>query len=114
MSESPLKTNIDENGIGWVILNRPEVHNCFDDALIKELVVAFDNMSTDDNVRAIVLASEGKSFSAGADLNWMKRVAKYSPEENKADAKGTICRRRQGLSRTEVVLEAVRKCKCIC
>ncbi|MCW9033188.1 MAG: enoyl-CoA hydratase/isomerase family protein [Rhodospirillales bacterium] len=86
MSESPLKTNVDENGIGWVILNRPEVHNCFDEVLIKELVVAFDDMSADDNVRAIVLASEGKSFSAGADLNWMKRVAKYSPEENKADA----------------------------
>ncbi len=86
MTDSPLITKIDDNGVGWVILNRPEVHNCFDEVLIKELVVAFEAMSRDDTVRAIVLASEGKSFSAGADLNWMKRVAKYSPEENKADA----------------------------
>ena len=54
-------------------MNRPEVHNAFDETLIAELTAAFGGVDDDRNVRAIVLAGEGKSFSAGADLNWMRR-----------------------------------------
>ena len=57
----------------WVWMNRPELHNAFDETLIAELTAAFTALDADPAVRAIVLAGEGKSFSAGADLNWMKR-----------------------------------------
>jgi len=86
MSDAPLNSKIDENGVGWVTLNRPELHNAFDDVLIKGLLDAFTAMANDESVWAVVLTSEGKSFSAGADFNWMKRVGSYGPEENKADA----------------------------
>jgi methylglutaconyl-CoA hydratase len=55
----------------WVWMNRPEVHNAFDETLIAELTKAFAALDSEQTVRAIVLAGEGKSFSAGADLNWM-------------------------------------------
>jgi methylglutaconyl-CoA hydratase len=68
-------------------LDRPEVHNAFDEALIAALTAAFNEAAADDKVRAVVLRANGKSFSAGADLNWMKRMAGFSEEENFADAK---------------------------
>lgn len=86
MSDSPLKTEITAEGVAWVTLNRPEVHNAFGDALVKELIAAFDQIKDDDNVRVVVLASEGKNFSAGADLKDMKAAASFTPEENKANA----------------------------
>ncbi len=58
----------------WIWMNRPEVHNAFDETLIADLTAAFAAVDADRNVRAIVLAGEGKSFSAGADLNWMRRL----------------------------------------
>ena len=67
-------------------LDRPEVHNAFDDALIAALTAAFAEAAGDDKVRAVVLRANGKSFSAGADLNWMKRMAAFSEAENLADA----------------------------
>lgn len=67
-------------------LDRPEVHNAFDEALIAALTAAFTEAGTDDKVRAVVLRANGKSFSAGADLNWMKRMAGFSEAENLADA----------------------------
>ena len=69
-----------------VTLNRPEVRNAFNEALIAELTAAFTELSQDPSLRAIVLAAEGKAFCAGADLNWMKARAGYSWDENKADA----------------------------
>ncbi len=69
-----------------VTLNRPEVRNAFNEALIAELTAAFAGLSQDKDLRAIVLAAEGKAFCAGADLNWMKAMAGYSWAENKADA----------------------------
>ncbi len=87
MSE-PLRIDTDSRGIATVTMNRPAVHNAFDDALIGELDRAFRALAADDAVRVVVLASEGKSFSAGADLNWMKRMAGYSDAENYADALG--------------------------
>jgi methylglutaconyl-CoA hydratase len=73
-------------GRATVTLNRPELHNAFDDALIGELTAALERLGQDGRVRAIVLTGAGKSFSAGGDLNWMKRMAGYSFEENLADA----------------------------
>lgn len=77
---------VDERGVATVTLNRPEIHNAFDDQLIAELTKIFQQVAQDDNIRVMVLASNGKSFCAGADLNWMKRMAQYSYEQNLADA----------------------------
>jgi methylglutaconyl-CoA hydratase len=75
-----------QNGIARVTLNRPELRNAFDDALITRLAKAFSDLGQDPNVRVVVLAGNGPAFCAGADLNWMKRMAGYSYEENLADA----------------------------
>ena len=72
--------------IGIVTLNNAEKHNAFDDVLITGLTAAFQSLDTNNNVRAVILSAIGKSFSAGADLNWMKRVAGYSQDENLRDA----------------------------
>src|SRR5690349_13395849 len=74
--------------IGLVTLNRPERHNAFDDALIAELTQALRELEGDDAIRVVVLSGAGKSFSAGADLNWMKRMSGFSKEENQRDAMG--------------------------
>jgi methylglutaconyl-CoA hydratase len=74
--------------IGLITMNRPERHNAFDDALIAELTEAFRSMEAEDGIRVVVLSGTGKSFSAGADLNWMKRMAGFSIEENRRDAMG--------------------------
>jgi methylglutaconyl-CoA hydratase len=75
------------NGVAWLTLNRPEVHNAFDETLIAGLTEAFTAAANDPDVRVVVLRALGKSFSAGADLNWMKRMAAFSEAENLADAK---------------------------
>jgi methylglutaconyl-CoA hydratase len=75
------------NGVAWLTLNRPAVHNAFDETLIAGLTEAFVAAAADGAVRAIVLRALGKSFSAGADLNWMKRMAAFSEAENLADAR---------------------------
>ena len=74
------------NTVAIVTLNRPEVRNAFDDALIADLTRTLQDLDRDDSVRAMVLAGAGKAFCAGADLNWMKRMAGYSYEQNLADA----------------------------
>jgi methylglutaconyl-CoA hydratase len=74
------------DGIARISLNRPQVHNAFDDALIAELSAALDDVATDRRARVLVLGSSGKSFCAGADLNWMKRMAGYDHDQNLADA----------------------------
>ncbi|MBI3094856.1 MAG: enoyl-CoA hydratase/isomerase family protein [Rhodocyclales bacterium] len=74
-------------GVGIITLNRPERHNAFDDALIAELSDAIDRMAADPAVRVIVISSAGKSFCAGADLNWMKRAAGYGNDENLRDSR---------------------------
>jgi len=76
---------LDARGVATVTLNRPEVHNAFDDALIAELTGLLAHYGADPAVRALILTGAGKSFSAGADLGWMKRMAGYSYEENLAD-----------------------------
>jgi methylglutaconyl-CoA hydratase len=74
------------NGIGLLALARPDVHNAFDETLIAELTQALVALEHDDAVRAVVLLGHGKSFCAGADLNWMKRMAGFGDAENLADA----------------------------
>jgi methylglutaconyl-CoA hydratase len=75
------------DGVARVTLNRPDVRNAFDDALIAELRQTLRDVAQDRSVRALVLAAAGTAFCAGADLNWMKRMAKYGYEENVADAR---------------------------
>jgi methylglutaconyl-CoA hydratase len=72
--------------VATVTLNRPDVHNAFDERLIAGLTAAFVSLDTNDDVRVVVLAGAGKSFCAGADLNWMKRMAAFDHDENLADA----------------------------
>ena len=81
-----LKVDIQKN-VALVLLNRPDVHNAFNDDLIKQVTETFTELGQRDDVRAVVLAGSGKSFCAGADLNWMKRMVQYSYEENLADAR---------------------------
>jgi methylglutaconyl-CoA hydratase len=69
-----------------VTLNRPEVRNAFNDEVISELTAAFQDLGRRDDVRCIVLAGNGPAFCAGADLNWMRRMAGYTHRENFADA----------------------------
>jgi len=80
------ETDIDGRGAATVWLNRPEVHNAFDDTLIATLTEELRRVEADPRVRVVVLAGRGKSFSAGADLGWMKRMAGYTEAENRRDA----------------------------
>lgn len=84
MSDIVLKTveYTVHNAIARVTLNRPEVHNAFNDVMIKELSVVFDEVEKNQDIRVVVLTGKGKSFCAGADLNWMRRVKDYSYEDN--------------------------------
>lgn len=86
MIEDILLTRTDERGVATVTLNRPAVHNAFNDDLIARLDKAFTELGADPDVRVIVLAANGKSFCAGADLNWMKAMLGYSEAENVADS----------------------------
>jgi methylglutaconyl-CoA hydratase len=79
-------TEIDR-GVGIITLNRADRHNAFDDVLIAELSEAIDIMGNEPGVRVVVISSTGKSFCAGADLNWMKRMAGYSHDENLRDSR---------------------------
>ena len=75
------------NTVAIVTLNRPEVRNAFDDVLIADLTRTFLELENDDGVRVMVLAGAGSAFCAGADLNWMRRMAGYGYEQNLADAR---------------------------
>lgn len=77
---------IQENGVATITLNRPEVHNAFNDEIIGRLIAAIDTCHNHDDVKVVVLGSTGKNFSAGADLAWMKSMAALNFEENKQDA----------------------------
>jgi len=76
-----------KNGTAIVSLNRPEVHNAMNEQLMKELTKCFKELTNDETVRTIVLTGKGKSFCAGADLNWMKSMVNYSKEENIKDSR---------------------------
>ena len=74
------------NGFALLSLARPDVHNAFDETLIAELTAALRALDADSAVRAVVLLGHGRSFCAGADLNWMKKMAGYGHAKNLADA----------------------------
>ncbi|MBT3400033.1 MAG: enoyl-CoA hydratase/isomerase family protein [Rhodospirillaceae bacterium] len=86
MSDDAIRLNV-SGGVGRITMARPQKHNAFDDGLIADLSAAFEAAGRDDAVRVVVLEGEGKSFSAGADLGWMQRMADYSDAENLADAR---------------------------
>ncbi len=79
-------TETDDRGVASVTLNRAEKHNAFDDEIIAQLRTAFDALAGDTGVRLVVLKSAGNTFSAGADLRWMKRMAQYDHADNVRDA----------------------------
>ncbi|MFN4341859.1 MAG: enoyl-CoA hydratase/isomerase family protein [Azonexus sp.] len=80
--------DIELNGpVATIWMNRPDLHNAFDETLIAELTAACVALDDDANVRVVVLAGRGKSFSAGADLNWMKRAANNGIDDNLNDAR---------------------------
>lgn len=87
MPDTTVSSSTDSRGVATVTLNRPDKHNAFDDAIIAELDRVFATLAADEQVRLVVLASTGRSFSAGADLAWMQRMAGYSREENLKDAR---------------------------
>jgi methylglutaconyl-CoA hydratase len=72
--------------VAWLTLNRPQIHNAFDDALIAALTEALAQADADPVVRAVVLSGNGSCFSAGADLNWMRGMAGASEQENREDS----------------------------
>ena len=76
-----------DGAVARVTLNRPQLHNAFDEALIQGLADAFAALGEDAAVRVVLLTGAGKSFSAGADLNWMQRASTYDEEKNRADAR---------------------------
>ncbi|MEW6078543.1 MAG: enoyl-CoA hydratase-related protein [Thermodesulfobacteriota bacterium] len=81
-----VKEHIDERNVARLALNRPEIHNAFNDELIRELTGRVDELNRDERLRLMVLTGEGKSFCAGADLNWMKSMKDYSLDENIRDS----------------------------
>lgn len=89
MTDAALLSTLDSStGTAIVTLNRPEVHNAFNDRVIADLTATFARLGEDDSVRRVVLRARGKSFSAGADLGWMQRMAGYSRADNLRDAGG--------------------------
>ena len=87
MVDKAVLTDTDERGVATITLARPEKRNAFDDNTISQLTSAVTQIADNNHIRVVILASEGKVFSAGADLDWMKRTATYRYEENLADAR---------------------------
>ncbi len=87
MTNESLLFQTTHQGVATITLNRPNMQNAFDDELIQKFISLLNEIEQDDKIRVVVLAANGKNFCAGADLNWMKRMAKYSYEKNLADAR---------------------------
>lgn len=89
MTESPdemVLLDADERGVATVTLNRPDLHNAFNNDVIERLADIWDDLGKQDGIRAVVLRANGKSFCAGADLNWMKAAQLYTYDQNLEDA----------------------------
>jgi methylglutaconyl-CoA hydratase len=87
MTQEKVVSQIDGRGVATVTLNIPERHNAFDDAVIDQLTAAFEGVANNKDARLMILAARGKSFCAGGDLGWMKRMKSYTREENIKDAR---------------------------
>lgn len=74
------------SGVGEMVLNRADKHNAFDEVMIREMIAALNHFASNDDCQVLVLKANGKNFSAGADLNWMRKQAKMDFEQNLADA----------------------------
>ncbi len=77
---------LDERGVARLTLNKPELHNAFDEVLIAQLRQALADLGADPRVRVLILTGAGKSFAAGADIQWMRRMALNARDENLRDA----------------------------
>ncbi len=86
MSQKNLLYQKSKQNVVTITLNRPDVHNAFNDKLISELTELFESIKNDPSVRLVVITGSGKSFCAGADLNWMKSMISYTEEENYQDS----------------------------
>lgn len=86
MIQQMVITETDSRGVATVTLNNADKHNAFDDQLIAQISATFDALEADLGVRIVILQATGRSFSAGADLAWMRRMADYSYDENHRDA----------------------------
>ncbi|MBT7951181.1 MAG: enoyl-CoA hydratase/isomerase family protein [Gammaproteobacteria bacterium] len=86
MTNNNVILELDDRGVATITLNSPEKHNAFDEKIIAKLTSVFEQVDNNDEVKIMVLRSEGKNFSAGADLDWMKRMASYDYDENIRDA----------------------------
>mgnify|MGYP002525988939 CR=1 FL=1 len=102
----PVLLKATQAGVATITLNRPEVHNAFNAEVIELLSEMLDDLAGADGVRVVLLDAVGKSFSAGADLNWMKRAASFSADENREDARalGEMLRRLNRLPKPTVAL----------
>ncbi|MBM3393387.1 MAG: enoyl-CoA hydratase/isomerase family protein [Betaproteobacteria bacterium] len=87
MTEANLLLQTDARGVATLTMNRPALHNAFDDQLIAALTTRLRELASDNSVRVVILAGSGRSFSAGADLNWMQRMASYTEADNLKDAR---------------------------
>ena len=101
MSEPLIRVERRDSGVVRLTLNRPEVRNAFDDRMIRELTARFEEVGRDGAARVVVLTGAGEAFSAGGDMNWMRRSAGWSEEENFEDARG--------LARTLLALDRLPK-----
>lgn len=106
MNDTSLLTRIDDAGRATLTMNRPELHNAFDERFVAFLTASLRQLEADPAVRLVVLAASGKSFSAGADLNGMRRMADNSREQNLADALGIaeLMRTLNSLSKPTIAL----------
>ena len=106
MTTNYLRIAREPDGAAWITLARPEKHNAFDGQLIAELTAVLRDCERDESVTSIVLAAEGANFSAGADLQWMRRAAAQTRGQNVADAQGlaTLMRTLDELARPTLAL----------
>src|SRR6218665_3150054 len=88
MNYQTIELTLDSQGVAELVLNRPQVHNAFGDQTIAELLHALNHLAEQPQLRLLVLRSNGKNFSAGADLNWMRAMAEKNYQQNLDDAGG--------------------------
>ena len=81
-----IKVNTNKQGVSFITMSRPDVHNAFNAEMIQEMTSVFDALDNNPDTQIIVLQSEGKSFSAGADINWMKNMVDATQAENQEDS----------------------------
>jgi methylglutaconyl-CoA hydratase len=90
MSADRYLLTADDRGVATLTLNRPEVANAYDEALLRALTAALQDLADDATVRALVIRGAGRHFQAGADINWLNRLSRQGPEENYAASGATV------------------------